>query len=346
MYYSKNFKAPEIPGEAMRKKAADLLNKFPVYQNDANYHWYVYKLFLPRATSDLVFYDFGMIPYFPLYATTGKDYRGRPKKVWKPKFFNYIFVLATAGQVEELRLSRKHLQPLRPHRPKYDALGNLAAINRANSHEWLTISFIEMERLIRFTEAHDMVVNITVADDDLLQKGDLVHITDGPLAGMEGILRMRQGGSGGTVFITLTSMTVTLPKGKVKTIPYLGLKSTHIPEKHFKIIAFNPSSNHCQHKIYSFENVLGKVMASYDHGVFTDQKALAKLQFLMHRYDDVRDLSRIYRTKFDTLSYLAARLLHDKVAADHYRSKIPQKDTLPRTLSRYVDEWLGKLAAL
>lgn len=320
----------------MRSKEhiAGLLNHFDDYKSKG-YAWYVYRLFHPTVNSAIPFLDAGMQPYFPTVTVTTHDSHGRERKVEKPKFLNYLFALATKDQVHKLHTdSKDHTQPVLKHRVRFSE----DTMEQADTNNWQTVGFREMNTLIRFTEAHDDTVSLVMADDELLEKGDKVRVINGPLKGSEGILRTSQGRKGGTIFFTITSMISTDKFGNETSVPYVGLETVHISEKDIKVIAFNPQNNHFYKKLSAFEKVLQKAIAKRDT-LITDQKLIGKMQLFIKSYDELQNLSGIYATKRATLFYVASTLLNDEEAIHKYGQQIPPMESLPKTMQEYVSKW-------
>lgn len=320
-----------------------------------DYKWYVYHLFRANEKSSDKFQvrnpdehapaDQKYLPlktFFPLINTVVVDKYGKRRTVPKPKFLNYIFVNCQQKDVEEL-ISDSHLRPMQV----------MGSEGRA---QYQTISEEEIYRLEMLDKAVDGQVTISMAGKDLLGKGDTVKILNGPMKDMEGILRTSQGKSGGDVFITLTYRTVKDAKGRTKQVPFLGIDSIYYSSKDIKPVEFAKGTNHFDLKMAAFKKVLDQTIAnrkalSADNipsetlAALKEEKLALnqKLVYFLERYNEIRNLSRVYTVELAVVSYTAAMLLGDTFRASRYEAIWKSYPSLPKSSTDTIKEWTDKI---
>ncbi len=309
-------------------------------EKEKNRSWFIYRVSRPSLTSDKVFIDAGMFPYYPLIEVKTKDSRGKTRTIRKPKLLNYIFVLATDRDVERLRFSDNHLYlyPLSRHLSQKE----LEAI-RAQKNDgtkpletiWQKVRPEEVHRFIRFNAGYDGEISLVAPDNELLDKGDIVEIINGPFKGYEGVLKTSERRSGGSVYIKLTS--------------FLGAETLHMKDIDLKVKRFGKGSKHFYTKMDSFEKVLLDAAADCrSHGQLfvSDSTLRGKIAFLLHRYDSLEELSRVNEARLNTICYVAATLLNDQREADSYLAKWQRMKKLPESSLAYMAKWQEHLAEL
>lgn len=342
------------------KSVAHLLETIDEKQRQGGYYWFIYRLTHPKADSDKPFKDKGFTVYYPLVDVTYHDSRGRVVTQQKPKLLNYIFVLATEAQVEDLRFSDIRYTPMRRYlstqelnalndpknREKRLEVNGKLVIETLNTCRWQKVPFSQMIRLIRYNEIVDGPVSLVKADDDLLDKGDLVHIINGPFKGLDGILRTSERMSGGSVFIGLAYRITTDKKGREQQVPVFGVETIRLSDQDYKVKEFRKGKKHFFLKIESFTKVLDAAIQNRldsKSGTVTDTVLRNKLHSFLFRYDELTNLTRINATKLYVVCYAASTLLNVEVQAKLYKKKWHDLGKPTAKINEFIEEWTDKI---
>ena len=251
--------------------------------------WYVYRIpHLAQHHATLVqqFQQAGMQVYLPTYATTSQV-RGTTITRLLPKFLDYVFVLGTLPQVQQL----SHTSALTPVYAHHEAGHVVTPATR-----WLTVPASQMHALMLVAQGYDDQVLFSTPADHQLDKGDRVLVVNGRFQGVQGTLLTRQGTSGGRVYLQLTST--------------LGALTVNIPEQDLQVLQFARSTNHLYYKMQAIERLLEQALQQHQRDGHLQPQVQTTLRFFLFRYARLQGLTHVNQAKITGYRYAALRLLH------------------------------------
>lgn len=290
--------------------------------------WYVYRIPYLTVGSKDRFLSAGMQVYLPTY-TQVTFQRGKILTVEKPKILDYIFVLATAEQVSRM-IGLDNVRPVfRHHAPGEDC-----------TERWLTVPSLQMHRFMLLVQGYEKSVEFCKPDCALLEKGDVVRITDGQFRGVEGVLMTSQGRSGGEVYVELSEG--------------LGVKTVRIPDSAIQVLSVSRDSNRFCRNLQAFEKVLEQALQTRRTDGFITEMQREKLEAFLFRYSELRDLTYVNQAKMAACRYAANMLLQhaDKAreCLTRYETEINGSKNGRRasrrsaTAADYINGWLARMA--
>lgn len=295
--------------------------------------WFVYRLPYLKVENAKVFHENDMQVYLPVTEIKTKDRKGQEKVVKQPKVLNYLFVLATRAQVDQLSQNNS-VSPVYAHR-------NQGEIKKS-ADKWLTVPNSQMHMLMTVIQNNDSVVDFTTPDEQVLKKGDRVEVTEGPFKGVEGVLLTSQGAKGGKVYVALSNNE--------------GVITAMIPDDCIQVVEFSRNNDHLYRRIEAFEKVLDQVFETYSKQRFLSTEQSASLLLFVTRYSNLQNLTYVNSAKLTACRYAALYLLGQDKEAEECLSRfyvsVQGSQSARRSARRspsaqkYIDQWRSRVNEL
>lgn len=291
--------------------------------------WFVYRISYLSVGHKKIFEDAGMRPYLPTYQSV-RFVRGKKVNCEVPKILNYIFVLGTLEQVNSL-IRIRSLYPVRNRFISYQE-------EKSAENVWLTVPSRQMHSLMIVAQGCEREVEFCLPKDQRLERGDRVLVTDGPFAGVEGVLLTNQGcRKGGRVYVGITED--------------FGTKTAAVPDECIQILEFSRSTNHFFRKLEGVEKLLESAVGQKKNDGALPPQQVAALKSFLVRYSRLEGLTYLNRVKLDTCRYVACTLLGDRRGAESFLAPYVQTDGDAATgedkcpsARRYMDKWTAMTA--
>ena len=121
--------------------------------------------------------NIGVENFLPLRYAIIDTAEGRKRKL-VPAVSNLIFVHSTREKITQLKMFKREFEPLR-----------YMMRSSASGYEVLVVPDVQMENFMRVASVTDDSVIYLETSDSLNRVGTRVMITDGPFAGVEGVVR-------------------------------------------------------------------------------------------------------------------------------------------------------------
>lgn len=178
---------------------------------------------------------------------------GKRMRVERPVVFNFIFIRGTVFQVKDFCRNRQGLHLVYRRRFSSEELNT-------ESNLLLTVGDKEMSMFARTVGEYASDVPFIKPSEVDLSKGDHVRITEGPFAGVEGVLLSQQGKDGGRVLVSISNII---------SVPTLEIKPEYL-----QVISFAPAGKHMYKKFDSFAAKARRALRNFlTSGLETKDKA-------------------------------------------------------------------------
>lgn len=258
-----------------------------------------------------------------------KLFADKEMQVYAPNLYGYVFVLSTRKQVNML-YTESLIAPIYTHHAKSEII--------KDRDRYVTIPPVQMHSLMCVIENSREPVEIIAPTSEQLEKGDIVLITSGLFAGVEGTLITSQGAKGGKIFVALNQSE--------------GITTTSIPEEHIKVLEFSRGNDHFYRKIEAFQKTLDSIIKAYQTTHLLDSNQKAHLLYFLTRYDSLRNLTRVNLAKLTVCRFAALRLLGRSSEAEsclkHFQDETESTQSGRRSARRspsvqqYLDEHIER----
>ena len=174
-------------------------------------------------------------------------------RVERPVVFNFIFIRGTVFEVKAFCRSQQGLYMVYRHRFIDEDMNT-------ESQRLLTVGDKEMSMFALTVGEYTSDVPFIKPSEVDLSKGDHVRITEGPFAGVEGVLLSQQGKDGGRVLVSISNII---------SVPTLEIKPEYL-----QVISFAPAGKHMYKKFDSFTPKARRALRNYlTSGLETKDKA-------------------------------------------------------------------------
>lgn len=191
---------------------------------------------------------------------------GRRVRVERPVIFNYIFVRTSLEALKEFCKLNSDIHIL--YRARYHQEDRNNEENRV-----IVIPDEEMKMFAKAVGMYEQDVPFVKPTEVELSKGDHVRITEGPFAGIEGVLMSQQGKDGGRVLVNV---------GNLLTVPTLDIKPEYL-----QIISFAPNGKHMYKKFDSFVKKARTAMRQY-YKDDINAKQMSTLLTFLKRFSELK----------------------------------------------------------
>lgn len=314
--------------------------------------WFVYRV--PRLTirhKDIFEEEssgqFGV--YLPTDPEVVKLPDGQIKTIQRPKFLNYLFVLARPEEVEQFYRLKGYCPVYRPKskaKPKAGVISSTvdthittagAEFVVSPTEKWLTVPKRQMHMLMAVIIGGEKQVRFEAPDSQLLAKGEKVRVAEGPSQGVEGVL-FRDQRKGGELYVELTTG--------------LSFATATIPDEYIKVLEVPREGNRFFRTLESFERTLEGCAATLQAGDPLDYEQRSSLEFFLYRYSELAGLTFLTYTKLVACQYAAYRFLRmpDEAEAtlQRFRTESETNPTYRRALQRspssldHLEKWIDR----
>ena len=148
--------------------------------------------------------------------------------------FNYVFVRGEQRAIEEelKGITRLHLIYKRPGVSKGKSYGNFIRTP-------MVITDREMDMFIKTVSLYQNGAPIVDISERELQKGDVVRVTGGPFAGVEGVLVTQKGKEGGKVVVNISHL--------------VSVTTVDIEPQYIQVVKFSNENKHIYRKMDAFQ---------------------------------------------------------------------------------------------
>lgn len=278
--------------------------------------WYVAQApYMTEKTRENV-QNMGYETFVPILKPSDKD-KGvteAKRKTTKLLTFNYVFIRGEQRQIEEsLRnIPRIFLLYSRPGVAPGKSYGSF-------ERKPMVVSDKEMEMFMRTVSLYKNggapVVNVNEKD---LQAGDVVRITGGLFAGVEGVLKTEKGKEGGKVVVSISHL--------------LSVTTVNIEPQYIQVIKFGSENKHIYRK---FDTILSKaklLMQKRIAGSEVTDDERSDMQQFINNYSLLQTDTLNMDAKLKVLTMMAFAILGIYDHANEYY-RLLQYEILPKVKS-------------
>jgi transcription antitermination factor NusG len=249
-----------------------------------------------------------------LKATDDDENKAVKRKTSKMLTFNYVFIRGERRQIEDsLRnISRIHLLYHRPGVAPGKSYGNY-------ERKPMVVTDREMEMFRRTVSLYQNGgAPMVDVDERELQSGDLVRITGGLFAGVEGILKTKKGKEGGKVIVSISHL--------------VSVSTVNIEPQYIQVIKFSSENKHIYRKLDTMLAKAKLLMAKRANGEELTETEQLDMQQFINNYSMAETETQNMDAKLKTLTFMAYVVLgiYD-YANNAYRQLV--NDVLPRMKS-------------
>jgi len=225
----------------------------------ATNHWFVVKSrFSPLPFREML--TKAKIEFFLPTRSVFQNVGARRVHVERPLVFNFIFVNTNVLKIKDFVRHNEGISLVYRHKAILDKTPSKP------EQQLLIVPDGEMNMFMRTVGQYTTDIPFFQPSELDLEKGDHVRITDGPFAGVEGVLMSQQGKDGGRVMVCVSD--------------FLALPTLDIEPEYLEIIAFAPSGKHMYKKFDSFMPRARKALEHHRNGGIDDDDRKALTTFI------------------------------------------------------------------
>lgn len=224
--------------------------------------------------------------------------------------FNYVFVRGEQRAIEEelKGITRLHLIYKRPGVSKGKSYGNFIRTPMA-------ITDREMDMFIKTVSLYQNGAPIVDISERELQKGDVVRVTGGPFAGVEGVLVTQKGKEGGKVVVNISHL--------------VSVTTVDIEPQYIQVVKFSNENKHIYRKMDAFLPKVKAMIGKRSGGICLAEEERVELQKFLNSYAEAETGTLNSAAKLKTLVFMAYIALGmDDYAARCYR--LLREEILPK----------------
>lgn len=215
--------------------------------------------------------------------------------------FNYVFVRGEQRAIEEelKGITRLHLIYKRPGVSKGKSYGNFIRTP-------MVITDREMDMFIKTVSLYQNGAPIVDISERELQKGDVVRVTGGPFAGVEGVLVTQKGKEGGKVVVNISHL--------------VSVTTVDIEPQYIQVVKFSNENKHIYRKMDAFLPKVKAMIGKRSGGICLAEEERVELQKFLNSYAEAETGTLNSAAKLKTLVFMAYIALGmDDYAARCYR---------------------------
>ena len=224
--------------------------------------------------------------------------------------FNYVFVRGEQRAIEEelKGITRLHLIYKRPGVSKGKSYGNFIRTP-------MVITDREMDMFIKTVYLYQNGAPIVDISERELQKGDVVRVTGGPFAGVEGVLVTQKGKEGGKVVVNISHL--------------VSVTTVDIEPQYIQVVKFSNENKHIYRKMDAFLPKVKAMIGKRSGGICLAEEERVELQNFLNSYAEAETGTLNSAAKLKTLVFMAYIALGmDDYAARCYR--LLREEILPK----------------
>ena len=224
--------------------------------------------------------------------------------------FNYVFVRGEQRAIEEelKGITRLHLIYKRPGVSKGKSFGNFIRTP-------MVITDREMDMFIKTVSLYQNGAPIVDISERELQKGDVVRVTGGPFAGVEGVLVTQKGKEGGKVVVNISHL--------------VSVTTVDIEPQYIQVVKFSNENKHIYRKMDAFLPKVKAMIGKRSGGICLAEEERVELQNFLNSYAEAETGTLNSAAKLKTLVFMAYIALGmDDYAARCYR--LLREEILPK----------------
>ncbi len=224
--------------------------------------------------------------------------------------FNYVFVRGEQRAIEEelKGITRLHLIYKRPGVSKGKSYGNFIRTP-------MVITDREMDMFIKTVSLYQNGAPIVDISERELQKGDVVRVTGGPFAGVEGVLVTQKGKEGGKVVVNISHL--------------VSVTTVDIEPQYIQVVKFSNENKHIYRKMDAFLPKVKAMIGKRSGGICLAEEERVELQKFLNGYAEAETGTLNSAAKLKTLVFMAYIALGmDDYAARCYR--LLREEILPK----------------
>lgn len=224
--------------------------------------------------------------------------------------FNYVFVRGEQRAIEEelKGITRLHLIYKRPGVSKGKSYGNFIRTP-------MVITDREMDMFIKTVSLYQNGAPIVDISERELQKGDVVRVTGGPFAGVEGVLVTQKGKEGGKVVVNISHL--------------VSVTTVDIEPQYIQVVKFSNENKHIYRKMDAFLPKVKTMIGKRSGGICLAEEERVELQKFLNSYAEAETGTLNSAAKLKTLVFMAYIALGmDDYAARCYR--LLREEILPK----------------
>ncbi len=224
--------------------------------------------------------------------------------------FNYVFVRGEQRAIEEelKGITRLHLIYKRPGVSKGKSYGNFIRTP-------MVITDREMDMFIKTVSLYQNGAPIVDISERELQKGDVVRVTGGPFAGVEGVLVTQKGKEGGKVVVNISHL--------------VSVTTVDIEPQYIQVVKFSNENKHIYRKMDAFLPKVKAMIGKRSGGICLAEEERVELQKFLNSYAEAETGTLNSAAKLKTLVFMAYIALGmDDYAARCYR--LLREEILPK----------------
>ena len=224
--------------------------------------------------------------------------------------FNYVFIRGEQRAIEEelKGITRLHLIYKRPGVSKGKSYGNFIRTP-------MVITDREMDMFIKTVSLYQNGAPIVDISERELQKGDVVRVTGGPFAGVEGVLVTQKGKEGGKVVVNISHL--------------VSVNTVDIEPQYIQVVKFSNENKHIYRKMDAFLPKVKAMIGKRSGGICLAEEERVELQKFLNSYAEAETGTLNSAAKLKTLVFMAYIALGmDDYAARCYR--LLREEILPK----------------
>lgn len=224
--------------------------------------------------------------------------------------FNYVFIRGEQRAIEEelKGITRLHLIYKRPGVSKGKSYGNFIRTP-------MVITDREMDMFIKTVSLYQNGAPIVDISERELQKGDVVRVTGGPFAGVEGVLVTQKGKEGGKVVVNISHL--------------VSVTTVDIEPQYIQVVKFSNENKHIYRKMDAFLPKVKAMIGKRSGGICLAEEERVELQKFLNSYAEAETGTLNSAAKLKTLVFMAYIALGmDDYAARCYR--LLREEILPK----------------
>lgn len=224
--------------------------------------------------------------------------------------FNYVFIRGEQRAIEEelKGITRLHLIYKRPGVSKGKSYGSFIRTP-------MVITDREMDMFIKTVSLYQNGAPIVDISERELQKGDVVRVTGGPFAGVEGVLVTQKGKEGGKVVVNISHL--------------VSVTTVDIEPQYIQVVKFSNENKHIYRKMDAFLPKVKAMIGKRSGGICLAEEERVELQKFLNSYAGAETGTLNSAAKLKTLVFMAYIALGmDDYAARCYR--LLREEILPK----------------
>lgn len=224
--------------------------------------------------------------------------------------FNYVFIRGEQRAIEEelKGITRLHLIYKRPGVSKGKSYGSFIRTP-------MVITDREMDMFIKTVSLYQNGAPIVDISERELQKGDVVRVTGGPFAGVEGVLVTQKGKEGGKVVVNISHL--------------VSVTTVDIEPQYIQVVKFSNENKHIYRKMDAFLPKVKAMIGKRSGGICLAEEERVELQKFLNSYAEAETGTLNSAAKLKTLVFMAYIALGmDDYAARCYR--LLREEILPK----------------